>query len=45
MQRSFPWELVERIGVSSRGVAQQVANATQKAVHRPPVETIQNWYY
>jgi hypothetical protein len=42
MQRSFPWELVERIGVSSRGVAQQVANATQKAAHRPPVETIQN---
>lgn len=45
MYRSFPWELVDRVGVSSQRVAQQVANATQKAAHRPPVEILRNWYY
>jgi ssDNA thymidine ADP-ribosyltransferase, DarT len=45
VQRSFPWELVERIGVLSAGVAQQVAAAMHGALHRPPVEIRPDWYY
>ena len=42
---SFPWTLVDRIGVHSRTVAQQVANAMQGAAHRPMVEVRRDWYY
>jgi ssDNA thymidine ADP-ribosyltransferase, DarT len=45
VHQSFPWELVERIGVLSQGVAQQVANAMQGSVHRPRVEIRRDWYY
>jgi hypothetical protein len=41
----FPWELVERIGVISQGVATQVVNAMRGAGHRPPVEIRRDWYY
>ncbi len=41
----FPWHLVERIGVCTDGVAQQVGVAMQGARHRPAVETRRNWYY
>jgi hypothetical protein len=42
---SFPWELVERIGVISNGMAQQVANAIHGAAHRPRIEIKRDWYY
>ena len=42
---SFPWQLVERIGVISHGVGTQVINAIRGAAHRPPVEIKRNWYY
>lgn len=42
---SFPWELVERIGVLSAGVAQQAVAALHDATHRPPVEIRPDWYY
>jgi hypothetical protein len=45
IERSFPWHLVERIGIHSPGIAQQVANAMQGAAHRPRVETRREWYY
>ncbi len=45
VERSFSWHLVERIGVHSRGVAQQVVRAMQGAVHRPTVEIHSSWYY
>jgi hypothetical protein len=45
VHRSFPWELVDRIGVSSRGMAQLVANAIQGLVHRPRIEIRPDWYY
>lgn len=45
VRESFPWELVRKIGVSSRQVAQQVSNALQNARHRPPVEIRPDWYY
>jgi ssDNA thymidine ADP-ribosyltransferase, DarT len=40
-----PWEFVERIGVISQGMAQQVANAMHGAAHRPRVEIRRDWYY
>ena len=45
MEYSFPWHLVERIGVYSRGVYQQVANALATGGHRPQVEVKLEWYY
>ncbi|MDQ0468436.1 type II toxin-antitoxin system toxin DNA ADP-ribosyl transferase DarT [Labrys wisconsinensis] len=45
VQRSFPWDLVERIGIHSQGVASRVANAMQGAAHRPRIEIKRDWYY
>jgi hypothetical protein len=42
---SFPWELVERVGVLTQPIGQQVTNAIQKSAHRPPVEIVRYWYY
>lgn len=41
---SFPWHLIERIGVHSQSIFQQVMNVLP-AAHRPKVEIIQKWYY
>ncbi|MDX9859279.1 MAG: DUF4433 domain-containing protein [Rhodospirillales bacterium] len=41
----FPWGLVERIGVHSQVVAQQVYAALNAAPHRPRVEIRREWYY
>lgn len=45
IEHSFPWQLVERIGVQSRPVYQQVANALSANGHRPPIEVRADWYY
>ena len=45
VQQSFPWQLVERIGVHSRGIAQRVNAAMNEADHRPSVEIRREWYY
>jgi hypothetical protein len=45
LEHHFPWHLVERIGVSSQEVYQQVANALPAGGHRPQVEIRQEWYY
>jgi hypothetical protein len=45
VHESFPWPLVERIGVISQSVGTQVMNMMGGAEHRPPVETKRNWYY
>lgn len=42
---NFPWDLVDRIGVYSRTVAQQVTDAMRGAAHRPVVEIRRDWYY
>jgi hypothetical protein len=42
---SFPWTLVERIGVQSRLVQVQVEAAFATAYHRPPVELRPAWYF
>lgn len=45
MEHSFPWHLVERIGVSSGRFYQQVANALAVGGHRPLIEMKPEWYY
>ncbi len=45
LEDSFPWQLVERIGVQSRASFQQAANALPANGHRPPVEIRADWYY
>ena len=45
VQQSFPWQLVERIGVHSQDIAQRVNAAMNEADHRPSVEIRQEWYY
>ncbi len=41
----FPWELVERVGVISNGVAHQVVNAMQGVAKRPQLEIRRDRYY
>ncbi len=41
----FPWDLVQRIGVYSNDVYQQVAQALRNVPHPPRVEIRQDWYY
>jgi hypothetical protein len=43
--QSFPWNLVDQVGVYSRVVGQQVVRAMQGADHRPLVEVKRDWYY
>lgn len=45
IERSFPWELVERIGIRSNETAQHVATALGNTPHRPPTEIRKDWYY
>ena len=42
---TFPWHLVERVGVHSRPIGQQAQNAMRGAAHRPVVEIRRDWYY
>lgn len=45
METSFPWVLIERIGVHSATVYRQAVNALAKGSHKPRVEVKSNWYY
>ncbi len=45
LEHSFPWHLVERIGVIDNSIYTQVMHALSGAMHRPPVEIKRNWYY
>lgn len=45
VHESLPFDLVERIGVLSNGVAQQVSTALQGGSSRPSVEIRRDWYY
>jgi hypothetical protein len=45
LERSFPWRLVERIGVYSLAAYRKVLNALPAEGHRPPVEIRPEWYY
>ena len=45
IEQSFPWHLVERVGVHSGPVHTQVAQTLPVQGHRPVVEIQPNWYY
>lgn len=45
LDSSFPWHLIERIGVQSRQIYTQVANVLPAQGHRPTVELHPEWYY
>lgn len=45
VQQSFPWHLVERIGVHSQRIVSRVSDAMQGAAHRPRIEIRRDWYY
>lgn len=45
LEHSFPWHLVERIGVYSRKQYQLAANALPANGHRPTIEIRTDWYY
>lgn len=45
LELSFPWHLVERIGVQSRATYTSAVNALRARGHRPPVEIRPEWYY
>lgn len=45
VEESFPWALVERIGVRSLAVYHQVAGLLSGNSHRPKLEILQQWYY
>jgi hypothetical protein len=45
LEQSFPWHLVERIGVHSRATYTAAVNVLSAQGHRPPVEIRPEWYY
>ncbi len=45
LKETFPWELVERIGVHSMLIGQQATRSLQRAAHRPTVQVMPEWYY
>jgi hypothetical protein len=45
MELSFPWHLVERIGVYAQANVAPVSSAMQGAAHRPTIEIKRDWYY
>ena len=45
LEQSFPWDLVERVGVLTQATYRGVADALPSGCHRPPVEIRREWYY
>lgn len=45
VERSFPWNLIERIGVYSQQIVPRASTAMQGAEHRPRIEIRRDWYY
>lgn len=45
VETSFPWQLVERIGVYSHSVANQAWNVLQQTAHKPKIDVKRDWYY
>jgi hypothetical protein len=42
---SFPWELVERIGIHSMTIGQQVTTMIAAGAHNPTVRIEKDWYF
>lgn len=45
IHESFPWELVERIGVLNARAQKQVEEGITKTDHKPHVQVTEAWYY
>lgn len=45
VERSVPWTLVERIGISQATISNDIGHAMANATHRPVVERLPDWYY
>ena len=45
IEHSFPWELVEFIGVYDQRIGEKVMRALASATHKPPVQVRRGWYY
>ena len=45
VEGSFPWDLVDRIGIQSQNIYAKLQNALKGASHRPTVEIRRDWYY
>jgi hypothetical protein len=45
LEHSFPWHLIERIGVLNYTIYQQVVKALPLNGHRPTVKICEDWYY
>jgi len=45
LEHSFPWQLVERIGVQSSAIQGQAVAALPASSHKPAVEIRTDWYY
>ena len=45
VEQSFPWALIQRVGVCSTHVREQVRNAMRASEHQPAVEVRPEWYY
>ena len=45
LEHSFPWQLVERVGVNSPKIYRTVSEVLPTGGHRPPVEVRSDWYY
>ncbi|WP_198368518.1 type II toxin-antitoxin system toxin DNA ADP-ribosyl transferase DarT [Roseomonas rosulenta] len=45
VHKSFPWSLVQQIGVNSVATRNQVVRLLDGAAHRPPVHVKRDWYY
>lgn len=45
VEQSFPWELIEHIGVIDEKIAERVASLLREASHRPKVVVAPQWYF
>ena len=45
LENSFPWHLIERIGVLTSATAEAATRIMRRATYRPPVEIRSDWYY
>jgi hypothetical protein len=45
MHKSFPWSLIQNVGVHDARVEAQVQSILQNAHHKPLVSVEKNWYY
>jgi hypothetical protein len=45
VEESFPWNLVDRVGVIDAQMAATVTTLLSNAAHQPPVAAVPTWYY